>query len=166
MTIRTGGVHTHTLSRALFQRRGRSCSQTRTLDALRTPQHFYGSRSDGKVTPPSHQTLTCFAWVRRLSLALPRTDTSATCLSLSLSHLRANSRCCLAVRRYTKQTQVMSPTATSRPTQWTVRWIRAEQGLFQKWIWLMTVTTQILTCSTALCSFLRVQRFLWTILHW
>ena len=40
-------VHRHTHSHAHFlQRRSRSCSQTHTFNALRTLQHFYGSRSD------------------------------------------------------------------------------------------------------------------------
>ena len=39
-------VHRDPLPSALFQRRSRSCSQAHTFDAVRTLEHFYGSRSD------------------------------------------------------------------------------------------------------------------------
>ena len=43
VTIRTESVHRDTISRALLERRSRSCSQTHTFDALRKLQHFHGS---------------------------------------------------------------------------------------------------------------------------
>ena len=54
-----------------------------------------------KVIPSSHQTLTCLTLVRRRPVPL------------TLLQPRNNSRYRLAVRRYTKQTQVMSPTSQS-----------------------------------------------------
>ena len=94
---------------------------------LRTLQHVCSSRSGLNVIPASHQTLTCLALGASCT-----TSTSANwhlCdLSLLLSHLRDNSRYCLAVWHYTEHAQVMCPTPTSLPTLWTVRWIWAEQG--------------------------------------
>ena len=72
MTIRTR-VHTDTHSRALVQR---SFSQTHS-DALRTLQHYHGSRSD-------HQTLTCFACARRTTTS---TTTNRHLCDLSLFHI-------------------------------------------------------------------------------
>ena len=124
-------------------------SDARTFDAPRTLQHFYGSRSDWNVTPSSYQTMTCFAWVRRVPL--PWTGTSATCLS----HFHICAITHVLVWQYDvtpNKLQVISPTPTSQSTLRTVRWIRAEQGLVQQWTWRVTMTTQFLTCPTFRCS--------------
>ena len=78
------------------------------------------------------------------------------------SHCVGTCAKCLAVWHYTLHPQVTSPTCpTPTPT-----WIRAEQGLFQQCIWHMTMTTQILTCPTSLCSFPQVHIFPWTLQRW
>ena len=53
------------------------------------------------------------------------------------------------------------PCSTPTPT-----WTRAEHGLFQQWMWHMTMTTHFLTCPTSRCSVQQVHIFRWTLQHW
>ena len=110
---------------------------------------FHGFRQVWQIIPSSLQLAVAF--VRRTSTSTPTTWLSTFYVGPS-SVCWANSHCarirakCLAVWRYTSHPQVMNPTC-SMPTQ---TWIRAEQGLFQQWIWHMTMKTQILTSDIPL----------------
>ena len=114
--------------------------------------HFSSFNVQGRIEKSFHQVI-------RRWLAMSHLTATATTSKTTNWHLCICEKLTLLVRQsdVTPNKHRSPPTPASPSTLPTMRWIRAEQGLFQQWIWRTTMTTRILACPTSRCSFPRVQ---------
>ena len=117
--------------------------------------HFSTFTFQGRIEKSLHQVILSDLRCPSATETASTSTTWTSCDYFSLTLFCVLTPCCLAEWPLHRQTQDMSPTLS---TLWTVRCIRVE-GVFRKWLWRMTMMTQILICPTSRFSFPRVQNF-------